>query len=144
MNDLTFSGGQDFVPYQQTVTFLSDVREQTIELLYIDDDVVENTESFVFYISVPVGEVGYTEGQNNVEMNIRDTDCKSDNSYFNNNKFFVDLTISLGSDTYTIMENETELTVTLYVTAGRTEVNTRIYIETEDGTASAGKLYSFD
>lgn len=44
---------------------------------YIDDDVVENTEIFVFYISVPVGEIGYTEGQNNVEMNIRDTDSKS-------------------------------------------------------------------
>ena len=117
-----------FVPHQQTVTFQPGVREQTIELLYIDDDVVENTENFVFYISVPVGEVGYTEGQNNVVMYIRDTGGNTDSNY---------LTISLGSDTYTIMENETELTVTLYVTAGRTEVNidTSIYIETEDGTA---------
>lgn len=38
------------------------------------------------------------------------------------------------------MENEAALSVTLYVTAGRTEIETWIYLRAQDGTASCKLL----
>ena len=68
------TGGLDFVALDQTLIFLPDTTQHIVQLEYLHDDVVESTENFNFYLSVPMGEVGIINGRTNQLMNIRDTD----------------------------------------------------------------------